>query len=217
MELIKILHGDVRESLRSLPDSSVQCCVTSPPYWALRDYGTEGQLGLEATPEEYVDNMVNVFREVRRVLRDDATLWLNIGDSYAGSGRGDYQGSQSGLQGSTDGQDQSRIAKGSQKSAGFHETARQSGAVGRAWVPPPAGLKQKDLVGIPWMLSFALRADGWYLRSEVIWHKRSPMPESVRDRPTKAHEQIFLLTKSPRYLYDLIGSQRDGSGRSKWK
>jgi DNA modification methylase len=212
--LNKILLGDVREKLRELPDESVHCVVTSPPYWGLRDYGTatwnggdascphrrrnvrpdhtgrtitgrgvqasavsatpfneicglcgarriDQQIGLEATPEEYVEKMVGVFREVRRVLRSDGTLWLNIGDSYAGSGRG--------MNG--DG-------------------------------TPRPGLKCKDLVGIPWRLAFALQADGWWLRSDIIWAKPNPMPESVTDRPTKAHEYMFLLTKSERYFYD---------------
>ncbi len=186
-----IYHGDCLQVLKTLPDQSVQCCVTSPPYFGLRDYGVDGQIGLESTPETYVENLVLVFREVKRVLRDDGVLFLNIGDSYAGSGRGGYAGGSSTLQGSAIGQDQSRIAKGSQKRAGLHETARANGCVGRAWVPPPEGLKQKDLMGIPWLVAFALRADGWYLRSEIIWAKRSPMPESVRDRPTKSHEHIF--------------------------
>jgi DNA modification methylase len=166
------------------------------------DGQVRGQIGLETTPEEYVARLVAVFHEVRRVLRDDGTLWLNIGDSYAGSGRGGYPGGKGSLQGSTTGQDNSRVARGSQKAAGMHEVQRQSGAIARAWVPPPSGLKQKDMIGIPWMLAFALRADGWYLRQEIIWAKPNPMPESVQDRCTKAHESIFLLSKSPRYFYD---------------
>lgn len=369
---ITILTGCCLSLLATLPDQSVHTCVTSPPYWGLRDYQQAGQLGLELTPAEYVQQMTAVFREVRRVLRDDGTLWLNLGDSYAGSGRGGYVGGKSGLEGSTDGQDQSRIARGSQLQAGFHDSARQAGAVGRAWVPPPQGLKPKDLVGIPWAVAKALqapyyagkiraerdrawiaamidgegticgfhhiRADdgrprtgvhvnitnsnvplldemeriwpasrsehlrpgaghlgtrttyrwlvhgtanklqflrevypyliakrrqavvaynllllvadakrlghspqrddvrerraflvdllsmlnggeetdlppwlieppsviepGWYLRSDIIWSKPNPMPESVTDRPTKSHEYLFLLTKSERYYYD---------------
>ncbi len=175
----KIIVADVSKGI-PLPDGSIHCCVTSPPYWALRDYGVEGQLGLEKTPEEYVEKMVAVFREVRRVLRDDGTLWLNIGDSYSGD-----------------------------KSAGRNDTERmygteesRSGLKARSGLKVRSGLKPKDLVGIPWMLAFALRADGWYLRQEIIWHKPNPMPESVTDRCTKAHESLFLLTKKPRYFYD---------------
>lgn len=167
--------GDVRDTLRQLPAASVQCCVTSPPYWGLRDYGVEGQLGLEPTPDAYVANMVAVFREVRRVLRDDGTLWLNLGDSYAGNA-----------------------------SSGGANQNDGGPAVRVSGVPTKRGdgLKPKDLVGIPWRVAFALQADGWYLRSDIIWHKPNPMPESVTDRPTKAHEYIFLLTKSAKYYYD---------------
>lgn len=211
--------GDCRAVLREMPDACVQTCVTSPPYWGLRDYGVDGQLGLEATPEEFIATMVDVFAEVRRVLADDGTLWVNIGDCYAGSGRGGYTGGKSTLQGSTDGQDQSRIAqmaprgsrtngfasseiRGSQKPAGMHEGVRQAGGVSRVWTKPPPGVKAKELVGIPWMLAFALRADGWYLRSDIIWSKPNPLPEPVTDRPTKAHEYIFLLSKRAKYFYD---------------
>lgn len=194
--------GDCRALLAELPDACVQMCVTSPPYWGLRDYGVGGQLGLEPTPEAFVANLVDVFRGVRRVLRDDGTLWLNLGDSYAGGGRGGYPGGKSGLDGSTMGQDNSRAARGSQKAAGFHEAQRLGGAIGRAYVAPPPGLKHKDLVGIPWMVAFALRSDGWYLRSDIIWHKPNPMPSSVEDRPTTAHEYMFLLSKKPSYFYD---------------
>lgn len=201
--------GDCRALLAQLPDACVQTCITSPPYWALRDYGCDGQLGLEETPEQFVSTMVEVFRGVHRALRYDGTLWLNLGDCFAGGGRGGYAGSKSTLDGSTDGQDQSRFARrggpnmrGSQKAVGLHEAARQDGAVSRAWQKPPPGYKQKDLVGIPWMVAFALRADGWFLRSDIIWHKPNPMPESVTDRPTKAHEYLFLLSKSTRYYYD---------------
>jgi len=197
-----IVAGDALEVLRGLPDELFHCCATSPPYWGLRDYGVEGQLGLEKTPEEYVAKMVTIFREVRRVLRDDGVLWLNLGDCYAGSGRGGNVGGSSRLGGGKEHQEQCRIARGSQLAAGLHENARQNGAIGRAWVPPPPGLKQKDLVGVPWMVAFALRADGWYLRSDVIWHKPNPMPESTRGRPTKSHEYVFLLTKSRDYFFD---------------
>jgi len=215
-----ILVGDCRDSLRSLADSSVHCVVTSPPYYGLRDYGHAGQIGLEQTPEDYVAELVAVFREVRRVLRDDGTLWLNLGDSYAGSGRGgDPQHPSTTLQGSTRSQAAASVkrsrndvssaqrkhcptVRGSRLPPGFHSEPFEAGVLGRAWVPPPVGLKQKDLIGIPWMVAFALRADGWYLRQEIIWHKPNPMPESVRDRCTKAHEQIFLLSKSRRYYFD---------------
>lgn len=226
-----ILIGDVRERLKELPDQSVNCCVTSPPYWGLRDYGTasweggdvacnhlknplisdksglagytseniklrtygmpysgdcgkcgakriDSQLGLESTPQEFVDSMVAVFREVKRLLRDDGTLWLNIGDSYASTKEGNTNGT---------------AGKVKQK-AGVNDNSRKRTI--------PIGLKPKDLVGIPWMLAFALRADGWYLRQDIIWHKPNPMPESVTDRCTKSHEYIFLLSKSQRYFYD---------------
>ena len=222
-----ILIGDVIEQLKNIPDKTVNTCVTSPPYWGLRDYGTaewkggdsecdhvanqnatkkmgneefnkttpsrektktkgyyadicpkcgairiDNQIGLEKTPELYVDKMVKVFREVRRVLRNDGTLWLNLGDSYSGSGGAGNQ-------------------FGQLEKDGFNKYNQGS-----------TGLKQKDLVGIPWMVAFALRADGWYLRQDIIWHKPNPMPESVKDRCTKAHEYIFLLSKSPKYYYD---------------
>jgi len=173
----QLYQGDALETLKQMEDESINCCVTSPPYWGLRDYGVDGQLGLESTPEEYVENMVKVFREVKRVLRDDGTLWLNLGDSYAGSGRGPTGRNGIGNQ---------------EKRQGFHSPK----------VVIPTGLKPKDLIGIPWMVAFALRADGWYLRQDIIWHKPNPMPESVKDRCTKAHEYIFLLTKSQKYFYD---------------
>jgi DNA modification methylase len=172
----KILVGDALEQLRTLPDGCAHCCVTSPPYWGLRDYGEPGQIGLEETPQEYIDRLVEIFGEVWRVLRDDGTLWLNLGDSYAGN------------------------ATGSRK-----ETDKSSTNRGCAFDRPdklPPGLKPKDLVGIPWRVAFALQADGWYLRSDIVWNKPNPMPESVTDRPTKAHEYIFLLSKIPRYYYD---------------
>ena len=198
--------GDAREALRALPDGSVNCCVTSPPYWGLRDYGVEGQLGLERTPDEYVAKMVEVFREVRRVLRDDGTLWLNLGDSYAtGAGKvGECPGG--GEQG-----EKWRGYRGTRN--GDNKNPEAMGPLVQPNRMPIPGLKPKDLVGIPWMVAFALRADGWYLRQDIIWHKPNPMPESVRDRCTKAHEYLFLLTKSERYYCDMEAIQED----SIWK
>ena len=169
-----------------LPDKSVHCVICSPPYWGLRDYGVPGQLGLEKTPEEYVQKMVQVFREVKRVLRDDGTCWINIGDSYA-SGTGTCYNPGGGS---------SSLGK-ERKEAGVHPLDR-----GNKSTLDISGLKPKDLCGIPWRLAFALQADGWWLRSDIIWAKPNPMPESVMDRPTKAHEYIFLLTKSPKYFFD---------------
>lgn len=233
----KILIGDSREVLKTLPEKSVQCAVTSPPYFGLRDYQTaswdggdpscdhaperqprtacersgqpgsltyndsrdmpfkdvcgkcgatrqDSQIGLEPTVDEYVAALVDVFREVRRVLKDDGTLWLNLGDSYASSGTSGHQ----------------RLDKLGERMGTGGGKKHTSMLAGRA--PTPDGLKPKDLIGIPWRVAFALQADGWYLRSEIIWHKQNPMPESVTDRPTKAHEQIFLLSKAPRYYYN---------------
>lgn len=173
-----------------LADESVQCIITSPPYWGLRDYGAEGQLGLEPTPEAYLEKMVAVFREARRVLRKDGTLWLNMGDSYAGGkqGRDDYGDSTSTL---------NNAKPGSGKTGNKHSTPTKQRT-------PPPGLKPKDLCGIPWRLALALQADGWWLRQDIIWAKGNPMPESCTDRNTKSHEYIFLLTKSPHYYYDNI-------------
>jgi len=233
-----ILVGDVLTRIKEIPDNSIQCCVTSPPYWGLRDYGTatwldgdaecdhlgkpmatkaninrncgtgndiknasareffkdvcgkcgakrmDLQLGLEPTPEAYVENMVAVFREVRRILKDDGVLWLNLGDSYSGSGKGAY------------GDGVVRLSDKSPKQA----TSR--GTTEGVFVKQDAGLKPKDLVGIPWRVAFALQADGWWLRQDIIWHKPNPMPESVTDRCTKAHEYLFMLTKSARYYFD---------------
>ena len=215
----RILIGDCREKLRELSDASVHCCVTSPPYFGLRDYGVDGQMGLEPTPDEFVAGMVGVFREVRRVLRDDGTLWLNIGDSYAGSGKG----------GNPEGGKQA-TNKGSQFVGVLYgktgETARQAAVTNVT--RDVAGIAPKNLIGIPWMLAFALRADGWYLRQDIIWSKPNPMPESVRDRCTKAHEYIFMLSKGPRYHYDadaiknppseaLLQQVRDGYARQDTK
>ena len=175
-ESVTIYQGDCKESMRLMSDQSVNCCVTSPPYWGLRDYGVEGQLGLEKTPEEYVANLVSVFREVKRVLRDDGTLWLNLGDSYNGSGKGPAGSN-------------SQLGNIVEKQAMNNKS-------------DVAGLKPKDIVGIPWRVAFALQADGWYLRQDIIWHKPNSMPESVTDRCTKAHEYIFLLSKKAKYYYD---------------
>jgi DNA modification methylase len=185
-EAITIFHGNSLDVLKELPSESVHCCVTSPPYWGLRDYGCNGQLGLEKTPAEYIANMVEIFRMVRELLTDDGTLWLNIGDSYA-SGKGTCFNPGGGC---------SSIGK-DRKEAGAHPLDRGNKSDLEA-----VGLKPKDLVGIPWMVAFALRADGWYLRQDIIWSKPNPMPESVTDRCTKSHEYIFLLSKSPRYYYD---------------
>ena len=172
-----IICGDNLTILRTWPDERVNCCVTSLPYWGLRDYGVEGQLGLEKTPEEYTAKMVEIFREVKRVLKDDGTLWLNLGDSYSLGASGT--------------RDQERWPKQSRNNGGRTNMNRLN-----------AGMKPKDLVGIPWMVAFALRADGWYLRQDIIWSKPNPMPESVTDRCTKAHEYIFLMSKSAKYYYD---------------
>jgi DNA modification methylase len=188
-----ILVGDALETLRTLDVGSVRCCVTSPPYWGLRDYGEAGQLGLEETPEQYVENLAAVFREVRRVLADDGTVWLNLGDSYAGSGKGP---SNTATQASNSG------ARGGLRDARRNGGQFAQGQAPKEWIPIPGGLKPKDLVGIPWRVAFALQADGWWLRSDIIWAKPNPMPESVTDRPTKAHEYLFLLSKSERYFYD---------------
>ena len=180
------LLGDATETLRTLPDESVNCCVTSPPYYALRDYGKEGQIGLEETPEKYIERLVEVFREVKRVLKKDGTLWLNIGDSYyhTTSNNGGFS-AKSTLMGTAD------TAKG--------RIANNSGVRKKLTIEDA---KPKDLLGIPWMLAFALRRDGWYLRQDIIWQKPNCMPESVTDRCTKSHEYIFLLAKSERYYFD---------------
>ena len=180
---VRILHGDARETLRTVPDESVHACITSPPYWGLRSYGGDpGMIGLEPTFDEHLDNIVAVFREVRRVLRKDGTLWLNYGDAYAGGGRGEGSGKQTTNVGSN--------------------------------LPPfrPDGFKPKDLMMMPARVAMALQADGWWLRSEIVWHKPNPMPESVTDRPTSAHEKMFLLSKKPRYFYDHVAVREDGIG-----
>lgn len=188
----RLLQGDALARLRELPDESVHCVVTSPPYWGLRDYGVEGQIGLEATPEEYVLKLVAIFGEVRRLLRSDGTAWVNLGDTYFGSW-GNYGGQNRG--------------HGSQRDIVNGSAVPNPAYDGLENFRPPSALphptlKPKDLVGIPWMLACALRADGWWLRSDIIWHKPNPLPESVTDRPTKSHEYLFLLTRSSSYFYD---------------
>lgn len=181
MDMMTLLQGDCRAVLRSMASESVQCCVTSPPYFGLRDYGHTNQIGQEKTPEAFVQTMVEVFREVRRVLKADGTCWLNLGDTYAGyHGNKNAEIPTSAVNGWTN---------------GTNENLRTSTANRN-------GYKSKDLIGIPWMTALALRADGWYLRQDIIWAKPNPMPESVTDRCTKSHEYIFLLTKSERYYYD---------------
>jgi len=175
---INILQGDCIKTLQKLDDKSINTCITSPPYWGLRDYGESNQLGLEDTPEKFVDNLVKVFREVKRVLRDDGTVWLNLGDSYARTG-------------------------GDSSKKGRHWDDRKNNPnTGHNRYAKDIGLKQKDLVGIPWRVALALQQDGWYLRQDIIWHKPNPMPESVKDRCTKAHEYIFLLSKNVKYYFD---------------
>ena len=176
----KILFGDVEIKLKEMEPGIIQTCVTSPPYWGLRDYGVEGQIGLEETPEQYIEKMVQVFREVWRVLRDDGTLWLNLGDSYCGSRKGAWD--------KTDVQKEVYVPDPNGRAAKIPKI--------------PNGLKAKNLVGIPWRVALALQADGWYLRQDIIWHKPNPMPESVTDRCTKSHEYIFLLSKAAKYYYD---------------
>lgn len=187
----RVIEGDCIASMAALPSGLSRCCVTSPPYFGLRDYGHEGQIGLEPTPAEYVAKMVAVFREVRRVLADDGTLWLNLGDSYA-----------------TD-------SKWGGSTGGKHVKALHgSGGGGRE--KTASGLPDKNLLGIPWRVAFALQDDGWYLRSDIIWHKPNTMPESVTDRPTKAHEYLFLLSKSRRYFYDAAAVAEEGSSNVPW-
>ncbi|WP_346397429.1 DNA-methyltransferase [Pseudomonas syringae] len=179
-QLHQILVGDCIDMMRTLPDESVHTCVTSPPYYGLRDYGVDGQIGLEETPAEFIARLVDVFREVRRVLRADGTIWVNMGDSYATGGRGG----------------------GGSYMAERGDAAWKGKGSATGWRSAPAGFKHKDLMGMPWRLAFALQDDGWYLRQDIIWHKPNPMPESTRDRCTKAHEYLFLLSKSRRYHYD---------------
>jgi site-specific DNA-methyltransferase (cytosine-N4-specific) len=168
-----IIHGDSRIELAKMPEKVFQCCVTSPPYWGLRDYDTDNQIGAEQCLEDYINDLVLVFREVRRTLADDGTLWLNIGDSYTSGNRT------------------------------WRDNDKKNPARGMDYRPPtPNGLKPKDLIGVPWRIAFALQSDGWYLRSDIIWHKPNCQPESVKDRPTRSHEYMFLFSKSERYYYD---------------
>ena len=191
MELNKIYNEDCLVGLKNLPDNSIDCCVTSPPYYGLRDYGNDKQIGLEETPELYVQKLVDIFREVKRVLKKEGTLWLNLGDTYYNfRGYSDYSTKQ------TISSNDAHVIN----SACGKRNSRLN------------GLKGKDLIGIPWMVAFALRADGWYLRQDIIWSKRNCMPESVTDRCTKAHEYIFLLAKSQKYYYDYEAILEEATG-----
>ncbi len=179
---VQILEGDCLQMLKRLPSKSINTCITSPPYWGLRNYNDEEkQLGMEDTPEEFVDNLVKVFREVKRVLRDDGTVWLNLGDSYSSGGR----------------------------TTTTNQSLRGDKNYGVTRPKPSKGIKPKDLIGIPWRVAFALQQDGWYLRQDIIWNKPNPMPESVKDRCTKAHEYIFLLSKNVKYYFDNEAIQED--------
>ena len=177
-----IICADALDGLKVLEDESVDMCVTSPPYYGLRDYGTERQIGMEESPQEYVKNLTEIFMEVHRVLKPTGTLWLNIGDSYAGSGKGPM----------------SLAVAGNGKNKTLYEKNKRVQEVPKTW----AGIKSKDMIGIPWMLAFTLRENGWYLRSDIIWKKKNCLPESVKDRPTKCYEHIFLLSKEKKYYYD---------------
>ena len=196
----KILVGDVRTRMSEIKDGSVQCVVTSPPYWGLRDYGNDGQIGLEQSPKEYVAEIVAVFREVWRVLADDGVLWLNLGDSYSGSGKG----------------------RNGDGSMGKLNSKKQLSSLGSYVGGVPAtktieGLKPKELVGIPWRVAFALQDDGWYLRQDIIWAKPNPMPESVTDRCTKSHEYLFMLTKNAKYYFDNLAIKEPSANLGKTK
>lgn len=193
----KILCGNALEVLRTMKPESVYTCITSPPYYNLRDYGAPGQIGMEETPEQYIQSLVEVFREVRRVLRKDGTLWINIGDSYAGSMKG-------------------RIADGSHCTPKVKSESAQYQGITNGFLrkTQAEGCKAKDMIGIPWLLAFALRADGWYLRQDIIWQKPNAMPESVRDRCTKSHEYIFLLSKSAKYYFDAAAISEPITGKS---
>lgn len=185
---VEIILGDSRKELIRIPDNTFQCCITSPPYWGLRDYDYPGQIGAENTVDEYIKNLVTVFREVRRVLREDGTLWLNIGDSYTSGGRT------------------------------WRAPDKKNPAREMSYRPDtPEGLKPKDLIGVPWRLAFALQQDGWYLRSDIVWNKPNCQPESVKDRPTRAHEYLFLLTKSEDYFYDHESIREPANGSDQLK
>lgn len=182
-----LLLGDALANLRKIPDKSVKCCITSPPYWGLRDYGIEGQIGAETSLDDFLDKLVEVFREVRRILTDDGTFWLNIGDSFTSGGRT------------------------------WRQSDKKNAARGMDYRPPtPPGLKPKDLIGVPWRLAFKLQDDGWYLRTDIVWHKPNGQPESVKDRPTRVHEFIFMFSKQEKYYYDIDSVQEpsaDGKTR----
>lgn len=185
LKVSTVFHGDAEVLLKKLPADFFRCCITSPPYWSLRDYSTEGQIGAEDDPLDYLERLVSIFEEVRRVLTEDGTLWLNIGDSYTSGNRG------------------------------YRAPDKKNPVRAMSYRPKtPSGLKPKDLVGIPWRLAFALQEAGWYLRSDIIWEKPNCMPESVKDRPTRAHEYIFLFSKSPKYYYD-SENVRESNGRNR--
>lgn len=194
---LDVLVGNCVDTLKTLPDQHVNTVVTSPPYFGLRDYGQDKQIGLEATPDDFVAALVAVFREVRRVLRDDGTVWLNLGDSYARAGG---WSNNNGLDG---------VSRQESKRAKSNMTG-----IGNKSQKLPKGLKEKDIIGIPWRVAFALQSDGWYLRQDIIWHKPNPMPESATDRCTKAHEYVFLLSKSPKYYYDHKAAKEPAIGGS---
>lgn len=200
---VRIECGDALALLRQEPSESVDCIVTSPPYWGLRDYGVDGQIGLEGTPPEYIARLLEVFREARRVLCEAGTLWLNLGDSYAGSW---------GAQSRPDGSDERSTLEGSSMLSARQIAAHPKGRTHTGSVKQTPGLKRKDLVGIPWRMAFALQADGWWLRSDIVWSKPNPMPESVTGRPTRAHEYVFLLTKAARYWYDADAIRERATG-----
>lgn len=184
----KLYHGNCLEVLKQIPNESVQCCITSPPYFGLRDYGTDEQIGFEETPDEYINKLVNVFREIKRILKNDGTLWVNIGDSYGQNFR--WGGDETA----------SKKQKGNRGTVGFMGTKNNK------------NIQPKNLIGVPWKLAFALQTDGWILRQDIIWYKPAPMPESVKDRCTRSHEYIFLLTKKPHYYYDYEAIQEDCVG-----
>lgn len=180
----QIYNQDCLEGLKQLPNEIVQCCITSPPYWGLRDYGMPGQLGAEDTPEEYVSNLLAILAEVKRVLKPDGTLWLNLGDAYWGSGKA------------------GRNAAYQQRHTEFGRPSNNTARFGKPTTGKHAELKNKDMIGLPWMVAFALRKAGWYLRQDIIWHKPNPTPESVTDRCVRAHEYLFLLSRSAKYYFD---------------
>ena len=193
----EIKVGNCLDKLQEIPENSIHCCVTSPPYFNLRDYLNDEQIGQEETPEEFIESLVEVFRGVKRVLRDDGTLWVNIGDTYSRGNRG-------------------KVVPPAGVAATKNDDIKYGGLETPKLNSHPV-IKQKDLIGIPWRLAFALQTDGWYLRSEIIWHKPNPMPESVKDRPTRAHEHIFLLSKNEKYYYDAESIKTDSTTTSSRK